>query len=196
MPTPSSGPISFLNLKNVFGAPSPEPINLLYRGGAYVPNITPNNDVPTSGEISLQEFYSTWGNYSLSFNMTIGSHSAKGKKGLYYGYASNVQGASFGSIGSNTFLTPNGTMTVRGLFYSTGDASWNLWLSSSSAPSDTDLVVKQIAVNGYSIGGDGIRSARTGTGVSGTSRYWKWSTFKKATFPTSGTVSCTLSYYG
>jgi len=41
MPTPSSGPISFLNLKTAFGTSGPVPIDTFYRGGSNVPDIAP-----------------------------------------------------------------------------------------------------------------------------------------------------------
>ena len=49
MPTPSSGPISFLNLKTAFGTSGPVPIDTLYRGGSNVPDIAPNSDIPEIG---------------------------------------------------------------------------------------------------------------------------------------------------
>ena len=190
MPTPSSGPISFLNLQNAFGIGSPAPINQLYRGGTYVPNIIPDNAIPTSGQVSLRDYYSAWGNKTLSFTMTIGSRAGKkGKKGSLFGY-----GSGFGSISANTFLTPNGTITIGGLYYSTGNAKWHLKLAhTGSAPADTDLSFTSVSVTGYNI--NGVRSARTNTYTSGNSRQWAWHVTNTA-HPTSGTVTCSLHYYG
>lgn len=53
----TSGAISLLDIQNEFGGSNPININEYYRGGAYVPNITQNNNVPTSGTISLSNFY-------------------------------------------------------------------------------------------------------------------------------------------
>lgn len=192
MPTPSSGPISFQNLNNVFGTGNPVPMNLLYRGGTYVPNIAPDNSIPTSGPISLQDFYSTWGRKSLAFTITVGNGTGgkgKGKKGLCYGFR---QGA-FGQISSNSFLTPNGTMQVRSLYYSVGLGSWILQLSSTSAPGDTDLSFRSIAVSGYSVGG--VRASRTSTSSISNYRTWRWNV-GGGSHPTSGTISCVINYYG
>ena len=186
MPTPSSGPISFSNLRDTFGV-SPTPINQLYRAGPHVPNITNNDAIPTSGPVSLNEYYSTWGNKTLTFTVTVGSKSG-GKKGTLFGF-----GSGYGSIDTHTFLTPNGIMTIEGLYYSTANSSWHLQLSSSSAPNDADLSFKQVSVTGYNIGG--VRSARTNTTTSSNSRRWAWHVTDTA-HPTSGTITCSIQYYG
>jgi hypothetical protein len=189
MPTPSSGQISFQNLKDTFGTGNPVSYSQLYKGGTYVPNITPNNSVPTSNTIAINNFYSTWGKKTLSFTMSVGTVSGKGKKGSLFGF-----GAGFGSISSNTFLTPGGPIVIQGLYYSTGNAKWHLSLSHiGSAPADTDLSFRQVSVSGYSI--NGVRASRTNTSVIGTSRQWAWSVVDTA-HPTSGTVTCNIQYYG
>jgi len=186
MPTPSSGPISFLNLKNAFGTSNPVSINTLYRGGSNVPNISPNTTIATSGQTSLHDYYSAWGNKTLSFTVTVGSSTGGKKKGSVYGY-----GSGYGSISGGSFLTPSGTMSVQALYYDTGTSHWHLELGSTTTPANSDLSFKQVSVTGYSVGG--IRSAGTSTTV-GTSRYWKWSA---STFhPTSGTITCSIQYYG
>jgi len=190
MPTPSSGQISFLNLQNTFGTGSPVSFAQLYRGGTFVPNITPDNAIPTAGAISIDDFYGTWGRKTLTFTITVGAAAGKkGKKGSLYGF-----GQGFGSISSNTFLTPNGIMTIRGLYYSAGNAKWNLSLSGpGAAPADTDLSFRQVSVSGYNI--NGVRSARTSTSTSGTTRTWTWSV-TNTSHPTSGTITCNIQYYG
>lgn len=187
MPTPSSGQISFLNLQNTFGTGSPVSFAQLYRGGTFVPDITSDNTIPTAGAISIDDFYGTWGRKTLTFTITVGT--AAGKKGSLYGF-----GQGFGSVSSNTFLTPNGVMTIQGLYYSAGNARWILSLSGpGAAPADTDLSFRQVSMTGYNI--NGIRSARTNTYTSGTSRFWAWQVSNTA-HPTSGTVTCSIQYYG
>jgi hypothetical protein len=195
MPTPSSGQISFLNLQNTFGTGSPVSFAQLYRGGTFVPNITPNNAIPTASATSISNFYGTWGRKTLTFTMNIGSHSStKTGKGTLYGFGLLSGSGSFGSISSNTFLTPNGTMVVQGLYYSAGNGQWHLQLAQSgAAPADTDLSFRQVSIAGYNI--NGIRSARTATSTIGTARQWRW-TVSKSSHPTSGTVACTIQYYG
>ena len=192
MPTPSSGPISFQNLQTTYGTGQPVSLRELYRGGSNVPNITPNNSIPTTGIVSLDEYYSTWGNKTLSFTITVGSAAVSGK-GYYFGYGNLTKGSNFGSINQRTFLTPNGPMTIEGLYYGTGTTSWHLHLSSASAPANTDLTFKSVAISGYTIGG--VRNSATSTQTVGTARRWNW--IRKSTaHPTSGTITCTLNYYG
>jgi hypothetical protein len=55
MPLPSSGPIDLNSIQTEFGGTNPIGLNEYYRGGAYT---TANNtNVPTSGTISLNQFY-------------------------------------------------------------------------------------------------------------------------------------------
>lgn len=57
MPLPATGQISFNDLKNEFLDSDPIKISDYYRGGSLVPNIPPNLNIPTSGEIKLSNFY-------------------------------------------------------------------------------------------------------------------------------------------
>lgn len=53
----SSGTISLANVQSEFGGSNPISISEYYRGGAEVPNVSINNSIPTSGAISLSNFY-------------------------------------------------------------------------------------------------------------------------------------------
>lgn len=57
MTLPVSGPISLGAIQTEYGGSNPTAINEYYRGGLYVPNASPNLGVPTSGAISLNQFY-------------------------------------------------------------------------------------------------------------------------------------------
>jgi len=58
MPLQSSGnPISLGDIQTEFGGASPTSISEYYKGGTYVPNTATNSGVPTSGTISLGDFY-------------------------------------------------------------------------------------------------------------------------------------------
>jgi len=52
-----SGAISIGNLATEFGGGAPHSLTEYYRGGGLVPNTSQNNGVPTSGAISLTNFY-------------------------------------------------------------------------------------------------------------------------------------------
>lgn len=54
---PASGTISINDLATTFGGTTPHSMNEYYKGGGNVPNITANASVPTSGQISLNQFY-------------------------------------------------------------------------------------------------------------------------------------------
>jgi len=191
MPTPSSGPISFQNLQNAFGTGTPVSFNSFYRGGSNVPNITPNNAVPTASIISLHEFYSTWGNKTLRFTMTVGSLAVSGK-GYYYGFGNLGVGQTFGYIDNPTFLTPNGPMNIEGFYFGSGTNTWHLHLSSASAPANTDLTFKSVSLTDYDAAG--LRGSAASTQVVGTARRWNWAS--GGTHPVSGNHACTLNYYG
>jgi hypothetical protein len=53
----ASGTISINDLVAEFGGSAPQSLTDYYRGGGLVPDITANNSVPTSGAISLEDFY-------------------------------------------------------------------------------------------------------------------------------------------
>ena len=52
-----SGAISFLDIRNEFGGTNPVNISNYYRGGALVPDIDANSNIPSSGTITLNNFY-------------------------------------------------------------------------------------------------------------------------------------------
>ena len=66
MALPSNGPISLDTLRAEFGATGAKSLADFYRGGAWVPNIPAYANVPTSGPISLANFYSTGLRVSVS----------------------------------------------------------------------------------------------------------------------------------
>lgn len=65
----TSGEISLTNIQTEFGGSNPISINEYYAGGAYVPSGASgtNGSIPTSGAISISQFYGT---YSAVLNFT------------------------------------------------------------------------------------------------------------------------------
>jgi hypothetical protein len=57
MTLPSSGPISLTEIQTEFGGTDPISLSEYYKGGAYVPPSSAAPNVPTSGPISLSNFY-------------------------------------------------------------------------------------------------------------------------------------------
>jgi len=64
MPLQSSGTISLNDIRNEFGASGSPDMAEYYRGGGRVPDN--NNNVPTSGQIALSNFYSGANGYYVS----------------------------------------------------------------------------------------------------------------------------------
>tara|TARA_R110000868_G_scaffold107277_3_gene293527 strand:- start:54 stop:1052 length:999 start_codon:yes stop_codon:yes gene_type:complete len=54
----SSGTITFAQIQAEFGGSNPISLSEYYRGGSYVPNTTVNSSIPTSGTITMSNFYS------------------------------------------------------------------------------------------------------------------------------------------
>lgn len=63
----TSGTISINDLATQFGGTTPHSMNEYYKGGANVPNISVNASVPTSGQISLDNFYGAAASTPLTF---------------------------------------------------------------------------------------------------------------------------------
>lgn len=57
MPLPGSGPMTLVMIAQQYGGSPPHSLSEYYRGGAYVTNVAGNLGVPTSGPISLSNFY-------------------------------------------------------------------------------------------------------------------------------------------
>ncbi len=53
----TSGRINFSDIKGEFGGTDPIRFSRYYKGGSFVPNITNNAKVPTSGQVKLSDYY-------------------------------------------------------------------------------------------------------------------------------------------
>lgn len=59
MPLPFSGPISMQDIVDEFGGSGSHSLSEYYRGGGFVPPHGGTVGIPSSGPISLQNFYGT-----------------------------------------------------------------------------------------------------------------------------------------
>jgi len=92
----SSGAITLAQIQAEFGGSNPASLSEYYRGGSYVPNTTTNSSIPTSGTITMSNFYSgsnaapAWsmGNFSSQSNKTRNS---------YY-YSNTLTASSTGTV--------------------------------------------------------------------------------------------------
>ena len=94
----SSGTISINSLVGEYGGSAPHSMNEYYRGGSLVANHSNNGNVPTSGQIQLDDFY---GANNTSPVPTVYSYSmTTGGSGLGNDIGFNSS-SSTGSLGSN-----------------------------------------------------------------------------------------------
>jgi len=59
MPLQGSGTITIQQIATEFGGSTPHNLSEYYRGGGLVPNTPANSAIPTSGQISLSQFYNS-----------------------------------------------------------------------------------------------------------------------------------------
>jgi hypothetical protein len=74
-----SGAISIGNLATEFGGSTPHSLSEYYRGGGLVPNTGTNANVPTSGQISLSQFYG-----AAAYTNIYGVYRSAGSPDAYY----------------------------------------------------------------------------------------------------------------
>lgn len=87
----SSGIITLYDIQAEFGGPtSPRSIFNYYRGGTYVPDTTLNANIPTSGMITLFDFYGAASQIVSEHSMVVGQDA------FNTGYNAFIQ--SYGSI--------------------------------------------------------------------------------------------------
>jgi len=141
----SSGPISLQNLQDEFGGSAPISLSEYYRGGGLVPNTGINVNVPISGSISLQNFYSA----SVSPEYTQISVSLT--SGLldsvvdYYGFVCNVNTGVVlaGSISPSIYQGH----TIFEISHQNTGSGWNFEIAfnnASGAPGYVSSLLKKI----------------------------------------------------
>ena len=103
-----------------FGGDTPHSLTEYYRGGSLVPNTTTNENVPTSGAISLTNFFGSSSVTAWSTTMTVGGFTGKLSE-IGYGSAGAVQNATptYGSLSDNTIDILGGAF-LRQVKYAVG----------------------------------------------------------------------------
>lgn len=108
----SSGAITLAQIQTEFGGSNPISMSEYYRGGSYVPSHSGTTGIPSSGQISMSQFYgkqdespvpSTW-----SATIGVGNNVLFGSTA--YGYSTNV--FAFGTI---TDTTPHVGTSINGV---------------------------------------------------------------------------------
>ena len=121
MALPTSGVLDLSDIQTEFGGSNPISLSEYYAGGLYVPSGTSgtNGAVPTSGVISVSDFYDTQAGATIT--VTEGSAITLGVFG--FSLANKVVSApelgyvTFQAFGSRTPTTIN-SVTINGLYFS------------------------------------------------------------------------------
>lgn len=174
MPLPSSGPLSLSDIQTEFGGSNPIGINEYYAGGSYVPAGTSGTygAVPSSGTISIQNFYGTSklvpgqqaytsaGTYTWVAPTAVTSVSVVaiggGGAGRNSGFGCGGGGGGGGGLGykNNYSVTPGNSYTVVvGAGQSPG--------SVTTCARDSYFISRCVVKGGY---GGSTSSATAGTG--------------------------------
>ena len=110
-----SGAISFDDLRSEYSNSGSIALGEMYRGGSFVANHSNNGDVPTSGAISLEDFYSQ-NNAAPNWSMTLTVGSVSGKiQEQGYGAigATQDQSPTYGSVNDNSVDILSGLFALR-----------------------------------------------------------------------------------
>ena len=179
------------------------------KGGTYFPNtaLSPNSLLPATvgvgSPLVMNSLKGCYRYFQSTATITVGFASyISGETTFYrYGYNTNLDSnGSFGSIsGTTSITTPTGTYTIEGFYYDTTGATFFLISKQNSYPVDENNTFVKINSTGYDSGSDYTRGSNLtnfSTHFLGTTyarRYWRISS---VTYPTSGTSTFTISYYG
>ena len=144
MTLPNSGSLALSQIQSEFGGSNPIGLNEYYRGGANVPSHANTSGIPSSGTISVNQFYGK--SNAAPIDTTVGGNQgtspANGKFGqVNKGIQSAAAGTDYPAVGS---------WTNSGFTNSSGNASFNITGFTSGA--------SNIAPNTprFSIGGNNV----------------------------------------
>ena len=104
MSLPGSGALSLSQIQTEFGGSNPVSLTEYYAGGANVPSGT--GDIPTSGAISVTEFYGTSDIITVAWSITGGG--AGGTAGFVPGSYQSASGGNGGGAGGLATGTQGG----------------------------------------------------------------------------------------
>ena len=125
----ASGAISFSDLRGEFGGSTPDAISEYYRGGGLVPDFPANAGIPTSGAVSLSDFYNGTATNPVDLlgDTLVDADSAP----VEVGYRINSSGAEESYEGSGGSYASINTWLNLG---SAGDYDCRLTVNSGTAP--------------------------------------------------------------
>lgn len=167
MALPSSGVLTLNDIQTEFGGTNPIDLSEYYRGGGLVPNTALNAAIPTSGVISVSDFYGSANLLALNFathgtgtngaSVSIGT--ARSTRMVHLsGYATNGIAVSSGTIGGVT-----ATVINTGGLSSNGQLG-NTWQAYAKVPTGTTATVSMnTAVTYYVATFDTVNSGASAT---------------------------------
>lgn len=176
-----SGQISLANIQTEFGGSNPISLNEYYRNGLYV--TSNNTGVPTSGVISLSQFYSTTAQFSFTISSNYSTPQDLRTLALAAGWDSNdyLVVTNSAIISSNTTGTaaltisgsfPNGVLLINnGTIVGMGGRGGGAEQNNAEAGGDAILVSSNVSINngsGTIAGGGGGGSSSPSFGWCGT----------------------------
>tara|TARA_B100001093_G_C26765541_1_gene987723 strand:- start:698 stop:1495 length:798 start_codon:yes stop_codon:yes gene_type:complete len=167
MALPSSGVLTLADIQTEFGGTNPIGLSEYYRGGGLVPNTTGNAGIPTSGVISVTDFYgaantialnlATHGTGTNGASISIGT--ARSTRMVHLsGFTTNATSPTSGTIGGVTATVINtGTQSPNGF-------AGNTWQAYAKVPTGTTATVSMsTAVTYYVATFDTVNSGASAT---------------------------------
>lgn len=136
-----SGTITLKNVADEFDNTAPYSMSEFYRGGAEVPEATENANVPTSGAISLGNFYGA--TKRIQYNLTLSSNTSSGLNLKTLAQAAGKYSAGITDI----------TVTVNSGVYVGSPSDGTSYAITTSGLVSGDIV--NIINNGYILGAGG-----------------------------------------
>ena len=171
MALPSSGVLTLDDIQTEFGGTNPIDLSDYYRGGGLVPNSGPNAAIPTSGAISVSDFYGSANLLTLDFlthgtgvsGSTISIGTARSTRMVHLsGYTTTTYFPTSVTIGgiSATLLKRGGSPSLSG----SPGTNWQAW---AIVPTGTTATVSigGTAATYYVATFNTVNSGASGTGA-------------------------------
>jgi hypothetical protein len=150
MAIPLSGPLSLTNIQTEFGGTNPIGLSEYYRNGGLVPNAPQNAPIPTSGAISIGNFYGSTNRIPIAITLSASAYN--------YDVYANRGGSYVAGISDITVTVAPGVYIG-----STSTGAYAMIVSSSFNAGDTVTIVNNGTIEGMGgNGGDSQFAAQSG----------------------------------
>lgn len=137
MALPGSGTITMAMIAAEFGGSAPHSLGEYYRGGGLVPNIGPNAAIPTSGQISMSNFYGAMANpLNLSYTAQDISAYRTGKGVATASFTFNSDGTISRAYNPNVSANTGSTTWHSSPTAGVGNSFWIKYTFTSQSDSD------------------------------------------------------------